>query len=366
MLKKSRKSSFTSVWSSNLNLSVSVIVPAYNEEKNIVRKIENLLQQGYPDMNILVVDDGSTDGTVIAALRFIEQNSLQHKVRLLNLPKREGKPSAINYGLQYCTGEIVVVSDADTILGERAIQKLIENFQDQNIGGVTGKLSMYNYNESFHSKLEENYRGLFDILRLGESFMDSTPIFNGALIAVRRNLFDPLKSDTIADDTEIALRIREKGYKSIYDPRVEVYASTPKQFKSRISQKIRRAQGIMQSFIRHRNILFNSNYGKFGLIIFPCEFFMFFISPLLFLLIALLLPLSLYLISLDIAHVLFALSITVFIGFMLVILERSLKRRLINPLKLLATFLEHQIFLTLALFSLVFKKGNVKWKKIEN
>ena len=225
---------------------------------------------------------------------------------------------------------------------------------------------MVNYEESFCANLEHSYRNIFDVLRLGESFMDSTPIFNGALIAFRRYLFDPLRPHTIADDTEIALRIREKGYKAVFDPRVVVYAFTPRQFKSRLKQKIRRAQGIIQSFSWHKNILFNPHYGKYGLIIFPCEFFMFFISPLVFLSIAFLLPLLFYEVSLSVDQVILILTIVaLFLGLMSTILY-LLKRQSVNPLRFFATFLEHQIFLILALISLILRKGTVKWEKIEN
>jgi cellulose synthase/poly-beta-1,6-N-acetylglucosamine synthase-like glycosyltransferase len=211
MVKMSCRRNTFNGYDGNLNLLVSIIVPAYNEEKNIVRKLENLLQQGYPFMEVIVVNDGSTDRTAELVQSFIEKNSLQHKVKLLNISKREGKPSAINHGFRYCKGEIIVISDADTILGENALQRIVQRFQDGKVGGVTGKLSMINYGESFSTDLEENYRNVFDILRLGESCMDSTPIFNGALIALRRQLFSPLRPDTIADDTEIALRVRKKA-----------------------------------------------------------------------------------------------------------------------------------------------------------
>jgi cellulose synthase/poly-beta-1,6-N-acetylglucosamine synthase-like glycosyltransferase len=341
-------------------------VPAYNEEKNIVRKLENLLQQGYTFMEVIVVNDGSTDRTAEIVQSFIEKNSLQHKVKLLNISKREGKPSAINHGFRYCKGEIVVISDADTILGDNALQRIVQRFQDGKVGGVTGKLSMINYGESFSTYLEENYRNVFDILRLGESCMDSTPIFNGALMALRRQLFSPLRSDTIADDTEIALRVREKGYKAVFDYTATVYAFTPEHFIWRIKQKVRRAEGIIQSFIRHKDILFRSVYGKYGLIIFPCEFFMFLVSPFLFLLIIFLFPFVLQLSALSTMQILFILGVgLVFLGSTSFILKYLLKRSLINPVKFIGTFLEHQIFLILALFSLLFRKGSVKWERTD-
>lgn len=346
---------------------VSVIVPAYNEEKTIVRKLRDLLEQGYSSMEVVVVDDGSNDDTTKMVQSFIDRNSSQFKVQLVVLPRREGKASALNYAWQHCNGEIVVISDADTILGESAIEQIVQNFRNPEVGAVTGRLSMINYEQSSAAKLEKSYRKVFDMVRLGESCMDSTPVFNGALVALRNSLFEPLESDTLADDTEISLRVREKGYKAIFDPRTTVYALTPKSFKLRMKQKIRRAQGIIQSFNRHRKILFNRAYGKYGLIILPCEFFMHMISPILLVLAAMLfliiLPSSITLTKLVI---IFSLGIIIS-GLLSIALSYVSKNwPSINPTKIFATFLEHQIFLMLGLFFLLIRKDNVKWKKIRD
>jgi len=367
-----RKSSEGDSWSipceTDFAPSVSVIVPAYNEENTIVHKLRNLLEQGYPNMEIIVVDDGSNDDTTKMVQSFIDRNSSKFRVRLVVLPKRKGKASALNYAWQHCNGEIVIISDAETTLGETAIKNLVQNFCDQKVGAVTGRLSMVNYEQTSATKLEKSYRNVFDMLRLGESHMDSTPIFNGPLVALRKNLFDHLESDTIADDTEISLTIREKGYRAIFDPRATVYAFTPKSFKFRMKQKIRRAQGIIQSLHRHRKILFNPAYGKYGTIILPCEFFMHVISPLLLVLISILSLFILVYNSIILMYfmVIFGLVIIIY-GLTFVALRRTSKDRTpINLIEMFATFLEHQTFLMLGLLLLSVRKKNVRWEKIKD
>jgi len=369
MWRKSREGNFgLSPSEANSIPFVSVIVPAYNEEKTIVRKLRDLLDQSYPNMEVVVVNDGSNDDTAKIVQSFIDQNSSHVKVKLFALPRREGKASALNYACQHCNGEILVISDADTILGENAIKQIVQNFGNPKVGAVTGRLSMVNYEQSSASKLEKSYRNVFDMLRLGESHMDSTPIFNGALMALRKSLFYQLKSDTVAEDTEISLRIREKGYKAIFDPRATVYSFTPTSFKFRMKQKIRRAQGIIQSLNRHKGILFNHAYGKYGLVILPCEFFMHIISPILVILTALLFLLALPSAPITLTHILiiFCLGIIIF-GLTSVALSYTSRNcALINPIKILLNFLEHQIFLMLGLFFLLVRKGNPKWVKIKD
>ena len=197
--------------------------------------------------------------------------------------------------------------------------------------------------------------------------MDSTPIFSGPIAAFRRELLDDLKLTTIADDTELCLKIREKGFKAIYDPEAIAYEFYPTKTKSRMKQKIRRGQGIIQSFMWHRRILFNSKYGKYGLVIFPCEFFMHIISPILFSLIII----SATIIVFNNPAILtrFGLvAILLLVLFGLILLAQStlrIRKTMINPITVVATFLDHQIFLLLSLFSLLLRRNVYKWEKIE-
>ena len=351
-----------------VDLSVSVVVPAYNEEKTITRKLENLNEQAYSNMEVIVVNDGSTENTKETVQRFIERTSVKFKVRLLNLQERQGKASAINCGWKDCEGDIMVISDADTLLEKNAIQEIVQNFRDPHVGSVTGKLSMINYDENASTGLEKSYRSIFDILRLGESCIDSTPIFNGPLIALRRDLFEPLKLNTLADDTELALTTREKGYRAIFDPAAEVYAYTPREFKYRTKQKIRRARGIIQAIFRHRKMIFNSEYGKYGLVVLPGEFFMHVISPLLILLSVAFLAFFFALYAVHMVPILLLFGVIILIlgiaPFFARILSKN--RSLANPLKVLATFLEHQLFLGLGLLSFMLNRSSAKWEKIKD
>ncbi len=285
---------------------LSLVIPVHNENEGIVKKLENSVRLDYPKdkLEILVVDDGSTDNTYQLVENFLQKNSTQTEIRLLSLPKWSGKASALNYAWTQCTGEIVAMTDADITLEEDAIQKIVRNFSDPKVGAVTGRLCVTANGMSSTTVSEKNYRSIFDIIRLGESQIDSTPIFNGLIMAFRRELLDNLDSSIIADDTELAMLFREKGWKAIYDTEVIAYEFVSESQKLRAKQKMRRGRGIVQSFMRHRKMLFNRKYGKYGLVIFPCEFFMHIISPVLMvMMIATLIPLVVvYSLLLQLVH----------------------------------------------------------------
>jgi cellulose synthase/poly-beta-1,6-N-acetylglucosamine synthase-like glycosyltransferase len=335
---------------------VSLIIPAYNEEKLILRCLLNIKNLDFPKnkLEIIIVDDGSTDNTAELIEEFIRNNVEKLDAQLRRRETREGKASALNYGRQLCKGEILVLTDADTILKEDAVKKITSNFVDPTIGAVTGNLSMLNFDQCYVTRIEKTYRSIFNMLRMGESRLDSTPIFNGPLIAVRKQLLEELKIDTIADDTELALRTRERGYKAVFDPEALAYTTTPRSGKLRIKQKARRGMGIIQALIRHRRMIFNPYYNIYGLVILPAEVFMHIVSPILIALISAAFLLTL-IFNFSTVSV-FALAIGA-IGLVLLVL---------SGLDFFVTFLEHQLALFLGLLYLIGRTENHQWEKIED
>lgn len=268
--------------SGNFTPSVSIVVPTYNEEDMIVHKLKNLMEQDYPsnEVEVIVIDSASEDGTVELLVRFIKDIK-GLKLKLIRESERKGKASALNNVLKHCAGEVVIITDVDATWEEDTLKKIVLNFSNPNVGAVTGRQILLNPDQSLATKVEKTYRSIFEVLRLGESFLDSTPIFNGPLMAFRLDLLEPIPEDSIADDSQLAVKIRKKGFKSVYDPCAVFYECAPPSFKSRFVQKVRRGQGLIQLFSREREVLFNSSYRKFGTIIFPAEFFMHLISPVL-------------------------------------------------------------------------------------
>ncbi len=254
---------------------VSIIVPVYNEEATIQRKLENLKTQEYNGpTEIIVIDSGSTDKT-------LELINAENHIKILQQGKREGKASALNMAFPVCTGTIVVITDADALWAPTTLKEAISNFSDPFIGAVTGRQILLNPDQTRTTRIEKSYRNFYEVLRTGESIIDSTCIFHGEISCFRNGLIEPLPENTVADDSALAVAVRKKGFRTIYDPACIFYEYAPPTVTSRYTQKVRRAQGLIQLFSREWKILFNRKFGHFGMIVFPAEFFMHVVSPVL-------------------------------------------------------------------------------------
>jgi cellulose synthase/poly-beta-1,6-N-acetylglucosamine synthase-like glycosyltransferase len=258
---------------------ISIIIPAWNEEKTIKGKLENTLKLKYPrKLEIIVVDDGSDDKTSQIVKKF-------KNVKLLVQKKRQGKAIAMNRAFKYCKGDLVLITDADSRLKENSLIKSVPYFFDESVGAVTGQQSIPNKSETITTKIETKYRDFFYILREAESIIDSTFIFDGPFMMVRKKLLENINRDSVADDSELALRVRKKGYRTLSLKEVKYIEYSPRKITDRTKRKKRRAQGLIQIMIRFFPVFFlNSKYKFFGIFIFPVEFFMHLISPMLILL----------------------------------------------------------------------------------
>lgn len=350
--------------------SVSLIIPTFNEEATITQKLNNIKELDYPKnmMEILVVDSASTDNTRKHVKAFIAEKINELKISLIEQEKRKGKACALNEAWALCHGEILVLSDADSLLEQDSLRQVVSNFANPSVGAVTGRQILINPKQSAATHMERGYRDLFEILRIGESQLDSTPIFHGELVAFRRSLNEDLSSDSVADDTELAIRIRKKGYRAIYDPNAKFYEYAPPTLKARVKQKQRRGMGLIQQFVRFRNLMFNRAFGKYGFLILPGEFFMHVVSPLM---LATLVVLFIYIIITNPLYILlvafFSVSfLIVASGILMVSKLVSPTNRIPNPLAVMLAFLHSQMCLLLSFFLIATKKRSHQWEKIED
>ena len=257
--------------------TVSIVIPTWNEKDTIEGKLKNTLKLKYPNkkLEIIVIDSGSTDKTRSIVKKF-------KKVRLIAEKKRMGKANALNRVFKKCKGDIVIMSDSDCRLDEDILEKSMPYFSNPKVGALTGRQILLNPDENIATKTESNYRNFYFLIRKAESIIDSTIIFHGEFSAFRKELLENIYSDSVADDTELALRIRKKKYRAlmIWEAIYREYA--PDKLSERMKQKYRRAQGLIQIMTRFFSTFFlNPSYGYFGMLIFPVEFFMHVISPIL-------------------------------------------------------------------------------------
>jgi len=243
---------------------VSVVIPTYNEEKLIRKKLENIFSCYPRKLTEVIVVDCSADKTAEIAGSIAKKG---FPVRVFKEKKREGVAQALNYAYSKAKGEIVVKTDCDSLWPKNALEEAVADFADERVGAVTGAAITQEENS-----LEKNYRSFQKSSQAGESKIDSTVIFHGPFCAFRRSLIEKVDPQSIADDTEEAIKIRLRGARTILDPSVTFFELSPTGAE-RLEQKSRRAHGLIKAFLQHAFVLFNPGYGLYGLLIFPANFF---------------------------------------------------------------------------------------------
>ncbi len=222
--------------------SVSVVISAYNEEKTIgprLQELSSLLERCGVDGEVIVVSDGSTDGTAVIARSYTKS-----AVHVLELPTNVGKAAALSQGCAAARKEIIVFADARQSWSPEAMQLLLENFADPSVGGVSGDLVV----DSGRGVLAGV--GLYwryeKWLRQGESRVHSTVGVTGAISAVRRELFRPIPPRTILDDVYWPLQVAMQGYRVVHDGRARAYDRLPERTKDEFRRKVRTLAGNYQ------------------------------------------------------------------------------------------------------------------------
>jgi len=234
----------------NYRPRVTIIVPTYNEAKLIQRKLDNIYAQDYPrnKLEVIVVDSASTDGTPELVKKWVENHpGLDLKLVVENV--RRGKARALNHALRHTTGEIVVITDVDSLWPERkTLRKAMKWFSDTSIGAVSCLKKPVGPGVR---GVEEGYRQYYNVLRIAESKVYSTPIFHGELAAFRRSLLEKLggfPTDIGADDSHMATRIALMGYRAIVPEDLWTEELVPN--KGYFWWRVRRAQHLIQHFTK--------------------------------------------------------------------------------------------------------------------
>ncbi|MDY7231655.1 glycosyltransferase family 2 protein [Hyalangium rubrum] len=221
--------------------SVSLVVAAYNEASCIQQKLENSLALDYPAhrFEVLIGSDGSTDGTDERVKQCPDT-----RVRL-SAAARAGKTTVLNRCIPMAMGDIIVLSDANTMIEPEAIQALVRHFEDPEVGAVCGKLRLYNPTKKDYE--ESAYWNYESLIKFYEGKRGSVVGANGGLYAIRRTLFTQLPPSTIVDDFVIPLRILEQGYKVVYEAEAVAHEETTEDYGKEFGRRARIAAGNFQS-----------------------------------------------------------------------------------------------------------------------
>ena len=234
----------------NYEPRVTVTVATYNEAHVIVNKVQNLEKLNYPKdkLEVIIVDSASTDGTVDVIKKHIECNELPFRVLILEQPHRSGKAKALNYALKYASGDLVATSDADCLWAADSLRNAIRYLSDPSVAAICGQEVLINPDRSSATRTESQHRKMFNYIRIGESKIHSTIVFEGALAFYKRNLLK--RFDEPCDDSGSALNLVQMGYRTILVPDVFFLNPFSSAWNQKIAKKTRRAQHLIEIWYR--------------------------------------------------------------------------------------------------------------------
>jgi len=254
---------------------VSIIVPAYNEEVNAVGSLHNLLKADYPNYNVIFIDDGSKDDTYEKVRSAFLNES---KVTVLSKPNG-GKASALNYGILQSTAEYVICIDADTKLKPDAVSQLMKHFlfsppqpEGKLIGAVAGNVKVGNEVNMLTRWQAIEYITSQNFDRMAFSYLNAITVVPGAIGAFKKQAIEDageFTTDTLAEDCDLTIRILKAGYIVANEPKAIAYTEAPESLKMFIKQRFRWSFGVLQTFWKHRDSLFNKKYKWLGWIAMP-------------------------------------------------------------------------------------------------
>ncbi len=226
---------------------VSVVIAARNEAGRIAKRIENLAAQDYPKgrMEIVVVSDGSTDGTAAEA-RELAARASAPEIRLIELPENRGKPTALNAGVLTAKGEIVVFADGRQDFERSAISALVSNFGDPKVGCVSGELFLVDAAKGGARVEMGAYWAYEKLIRKLESRSGSVVGATGAIYAMRRSLYQALPPETLLDDVLTPMNVVRRGYRVVYDGRAAAFDRISANVHEEWRRKVRTLAGNWQ------------------------------------------------------------------------------------------------------------------------
>jgi poly-beta-1,6-N-acetyl-D-glucosamine synthase len=245
--------------------SVSVLIPAWNEEVGIVATIESVLRTHYPKLEIVVVNDGSTDRTHRVVKDFLARRRARGIASGVPIRYRRltngGKAKALNAAVAIAKGEIVVTIDADSVMHRRAIHNLVRHFEDPRVASVAGSVVIGNRRKplGFLQQLEYLYGFYF---KRADSMLDAVYIVGGAAAAYRAAVIRQLggyDEDIITEDIELSTRLQDRGYAVRYAPDAIVYTEGPSDILGLCRQRLRWKYGRLLTFIKYRHLFFSAS-----------------------------------------------------------------------------------------------------------
>ena len=240
---------------------VSFLISCFNEEKIIREKLENTLALDYPKdkLEIIVISDASTDKTdkIVRGYR-------NKGIRLIRQDKRKGKTSGLNLAVPKTRGNLIIFTDANAMFHSASIKKLVRNFSDKNVGYVVGEARYRNKNKTMAFKTENTYWQYEIFMKKIESELGSVVGGDGAIYAIRRELYEPLR-DTDINDFVNPMQIILNGFRGVYEPEAICWEESAGDFNKEFQRKVRIVNRSFSGLLRMKSVLNPFKTGFFSI-----------------------------------------------------------------------------------------------------
>ena len=244
---------------------VSVVIPAYNEGELMERALASLMELDYPEYEIVVVDDGSTDDTLARAAAW---EGRRGPVEIKVVTKRNGgKASALNAGMAASKHAFILCMDADSYLEPKTLLRAVEHFGDPSVGAVAGNVKVENRSKLITRLQALEYIEGLNMSRRAQGFVAAVNIVPGPVGMFRREALDEVggyETDTFAEDADLTLKLIAAGWRVVYEDEAVAWSEAPERWIDLVQQRYRWTRGILQT-IRKRKRLFLTPFPDFPL-----------------------------------------------------------------------------------------------------
>ncbi|CEG13880.1 putative glycosyltransferase family 2 [groundwater metagenome] len=352
----------------NYQPNVTLVIPCYNEEGIIKKKLENTLGLNYPKENleILVVDDNSKDNTSKIVEKFMKEKKTENIFLLRQ--EREGKNAAINNGLKHTKNEIIIISDANAFLDKNALKYCLRHFSDEKVGCVGAQCVHKIHMSTGESIGTAFYLESRNFLYENEDKIHCAQVASGWLQVFRVNFLNPTEQRTFsAEDVDMMLSIKQKRFEVIYESLAIAQKYTVDSIRDLFNQKRRQIFGIIQTYVKRKIVLNPLKYGWFSISFFSNRLLPtltpFFILGIFF---------SSYgiyhITSSELFYYFVLLQLTAFfIGFAIIVIS-TLKEITMQPFSTIKFFTLMQIIILIAWIDYFrrYKQPSTTWETIQN
>ncbi|MDD3487117.1 MAG: glycosyltransferase [Candidatus Moranbacteria bacterium] len=245
---------------SNFHPKVAVVIPAYNEENVIRNTVESILASDYPNLEIILVNDGSTDNTLNVMEYFFGKNP---KVGIYSQPNK-GKWAALNSGIEKTEAPIIVTLDADTIFLPSTISRLVPHFSDPEVGAVAGNTKVGNRKNILTRWQALEYITSQNLDRRAFDMMNCITVVPGSVGAWQKKALieaGGFSNWTLAEDADLTFSIIRQGYRVVYETRALAYTEAPATSRDFVKQRFRWMFGTLQTAWKHLDAFFHPKKG---------------------------------------------------------------------------------------------------------